>query len=119
APSFAVTSHVLKHSFQFGQPLLGQGKTGAQLGRCFDGSRERVDSRRLGAINVSTAAFPANSRPEIARASIVLPRPVSRAACSSESVVMWPPVSSECSTGSRDAPRDPSRDGAHEMVNDW
>jgi hypothetical protein len=30
----------------------------------------------------------ANSRPEIARASSVLPRPVSRAACPSESVVM-------------------------------
>jgi hypothetical protein len=31
---------------------------------------------------------PAKRRPEIARASIVLPRPVSRAACPSESVVM-------------------------------
>src|SRR5262249_56249902 len=66
-----------------------------------------------------SSLLPANSRPEIARASIVLPRPVSRAACPSECVVMCPPVSSECSKGSRGAPRDPSRDGAHEIVNKW
>src|SRR5262249_7982385 len=29
------------------------------------------------------------------------------------------PVSSECSKGSRGAPRDPTRDGAHEIVNEW
>jgi hypothetical protein len=48
--------------------------------------------RQLGGVNVMTAVFllPAKSRPEIARASIVLPRLVSRAACPSESVVMWP-----------------------------
>src|SRR5262249_52605755 len=59
-----------------------------------------------------SSLLPAKSRPEIARASIVLPRPVSRAACPSECVVM-------CSKGSRGAPRDPSRDGAHEIVNEW
>src|SRR5215469_4637046 len=47
APSIAVASHVLKHRFQLGQPLVGQGETGAQLGYGLDRSRERVDTRRL------------------------------------------------------------------------
>jgi hypothetical protein len=47
APSIAVTSDVLKHRFQLGQPLLGQGETGAQLGHGLNRGRERVDTRRL------------------------------------------------------------------------
>jgi hypothetical protein len=57
APSIAVTSHVLKHRFQIGQPLLGQGETGAQLGHSLDRNRERVDTRQLGGVNVVTAVF--------------------------------------------------------------
>src|SRR5262249_10632922 len=57
APSIAVTSHVLKQRFQIAQPLLGQGETGAQLGHGLDRSRERVHTRRLGAVHVMTAVF--------------------------------------------------------------
>src|SRR5215813_5156863 len=57
APSIAVTSHVLKHRFQIGQPLLGKGETGAQIGPGLDRSGERVDTRRLGAVHVLAVVF--------------------------------------------------------------
>jgi hypothetical protein len=62
APSIPVTSNVLKHHFQLGQPLFSQGETGAQLGHGLDRSRERVDTRRLGAV-------PAREEPTRDRAS--------------------------------------------------
>jgi hypothetical protein len=57
APSIAVTAHVLKHRFQIGQPLLGQGETGAQLGHRLDRGRKRVDPRQFGLVLVIAAIF--------------------------------------------------------------
>jgi len=48
---------LLKHRFQLGQPLLGDGETAAQLCHRLDRSRERVDTRPLDAIPVRPAVF--------------------------------------------------------------